>query len=124
MNVDEVLAFFENVYPGKNVSMLPENEPTEIICEIEPSSEHPEYSVAVASICKSNPHFHRLSAETYLVLEGKLNLHVNNKVLHLNKGDSCTVQPHEIHWAEGNFTLTQVTSRPGWIPEDHIIVRS
>jgi hypothetical protein len=40
----EVLDYFEKKYPGKTIVMLPEDNPTEIICEIEPSSEHPVFS--------------------------------------------------------------------------------
>ena len=121
MNVANSLEFLMHVYPGKKITKLPEIDPTEIICEVEPSYEHSDYSVAVACILKYAPHFHKLSTETYLVLKGELKIHIDDKVLIMNDGDTCTVNPHKVHWAEGDFTLVQVTSRPGWAPEDHIL---
>lgn len=119
---DEVLHYFIKEYPGKNIVLYPEDEPMEIICEVEPSSLHTGSSTAIAAIKKSKPHYHKLAVERYSVLKGELKLNVSNRIITLNKGDEYTVQPGELHSAEGDYTLVRVKSTPGWISEDHFLV--
>ncbi len=122
MTADEVMAYFQQTYPGQKVVALPDDNPTEIICEVDPASEHPNLNVAIAAIKASTPHYHIKSTETYEVLEGELHLHVGNTEISLHKGQSYVIKPHEIHHATGNFTLVKVTSRPGWTLDDHFLV--
>lgn len=72
MNKKKIIAQLKSQYPGKDIIQLPPENPVEIICEVDPTSEHPEKSVAIAVIESSYPHFHRNSEETYKVLKGKL----------------------------------------------------
>lgn len=124
MTAKETIDYFQEQYSGKNVIELPPGKPTEIICELEPSSEHPEYSIAVAAISSSKPHYHKKATEFYEVVRGGLILMVDDKSIKLNVGDIYTVKPQQIHHAKGNFTLVKVTSRPGWTSDDHILVKS
>ena len=124
MTEKEIINYFQEQYPGKNVVKLPSDKPTEIICELEPSSEHPEHSIAIAAISLSKPHYHRRTTELYELISGKLTLAVNDKSIELNPGDTYTVSPQQIHSAKGDFTLVKVTSRPGWTPDDHVLVKS
>lgn len=124
MTAKEIISYFQGQYPGKNVVKLPPGKPTEIICELEPSSEHLEYSVAIAAISSSKPHYHKKAIEFYEVMRGKLTLMVDNEPIELNVGDTYTVKPQQIHHARGDFTLVKVTSRPGWTLGDHILVES
>lgn len=117
----EIIDSFTADYPGKNIISLPEDDPTEIICEIDPTPEHAEYNVAIAAIKASAPHFHKLAEEIYEVLEGELTLQIGDDTIHLEPGESHTIKPGIIHSAKGDFTLVQVTSRPGWTQEDHIL---
>ena len=117
----EIIDRFATDYPDKDVIALPEDEPTEIICEVDPTSEHPEYNVAIAAIEESAPHFHKRAEETYEVLEDELTLQVGDDTIHLKPGESHTIKPGIIHSALGNFTLVRVTSLPGWTQEDHIL---
>ena len=96
-------------------------EPTEILCEIEPTKEHPEYSLAISVIDKSTPHYHKKLKEGYKIIRGNLILHVDNKVIHLKQGGKHTILPHQIHWAEGNETWIECRATPGWVTEDHIL---
>ena len=41
----------------------------EILCEVEPTSNHQEYSFAIAVIDKSIPHYHKEIIETYKVIK-------------------------------------------------------
>jgi mannose-6-phosphate isomerase-like protein (cupin superfamily) len=124
MTADDVITYFQEEYPGKTILRLPEDNPTEIICEIEPASDHPERSVAIAAITASSPHYHNQSVEVYEVLQGKLELHVDGKVINLAEGESFTIQPKQEHSAKGSFTLIRITSTPGWTADDHILVEN
>lgn len=122
MTAREVLDHFKRTYPGKNIVCLPEDNPTEIICEVDPSSEHPEYNVAIAAIKQSAPHHHLEATETYKVLDGDLELIVDGESIKLSKGDTHDIKPPQVHSARGNFTIVEVSSMPGWTAEDHILV--
>ncbi len=121
MKLAEVLEYFETHHPAKNVILLPEHNPTELICEIDPAQDHPELSIAIAAIKESEPHYHHISTETYEVKDGQLTLYVDGQALQLNKGDSYTIKPGQIHYSTGDFTLVKVRSEPGWIAQDHIL---
>ncbi len=122
MQSDKIIASFKSKYPGCEISCIPRLHPTEIICEVEPSSTHPDYSIAVVAIKKSAPHFHRIITETYEIIEGELVVHLNNVKHILHKGEKITISPEVHHWAEGDFTFVKVTSRPGWTLQDHFVV--
>jgi mannose-6-phosphate isomerase-like protein (cupin superfamily) len=120
MTAQEIIEYFKKTYPDKNILALPEDNPTEVICEIDPTTDHPNYDVAIAAIKESEPHFHLQSIEVYEVLDGELELSVGDKIIKLNKGDKYIINPPLVHSAKGNFTLVKATSKPGWTPEDHI----
>lgn len=123
MNVIKIRQEFEQNYPGKFiVENKIEEVVTEIVCETEPTSEHPEYSKAIAVIDKSRLHYHKKLTETYKILKGTLILHINDSVVELKEGDVYAIQPNTIHWAEGNETWLEVSSTPGWTIDDHIII--
>jgi len=122
MNITKALEYFKTHYPGKNILQLPEEDPAEIICETDPSSLHPGFSTAITAIRKSQPHFHKVMVETYTVNKGQLKLTVDGKKLTLNEGDEYTIQPNQVHSAEGDFTIVLVESKPGWTPDDHFLV--
>jgi mannose-6-phosphate isomerase-like protein (cupin superfamily) len=121
MNVKQVIDSLKIKYPGKNIIKNDELNPTEVLCEIEPCKDHPEYSNAVAIIDKSKPHIHHKTTETYKVTKGKLILHIGDQSKKLNEGETYTIQPNNLHWAEGNETWVECYSEPGWVFEDHIL---
>lgn len=121
MNKQKIISQLENKYPGKSIYSIPDESPTEMLCEVDPSSDHPEYSNAVAIIDKSKPHIHQKTTETYKVIKGKLTLHIGDQSKELNIGDTHTIEPGNIHWAEGNETWVECYSKPGWTLEDHIL---
>lgn len=110
------------MYPGKAVVMNPVKKPIELLCEVEPTHNHPNYSVAIAVIDKSTPHMHRVIEETYTVIRGELILHANDETITLKRDESYTIEPGVVHWAEGDETWVECLSKPGWTKEDHIIV--
>ena len=74
MNVKRVLEELKRKYSNKKIIQNKDESGgiTEIICEIEPTTEHPEYSVAIAVIDKIQPHYHEETTEVYEIIKGKL----------------------------------------------------
>lgn len=123
MNKQKVIDALKEKYPGKNILALPDDETAEILCEIDPSMLHPEYSVAVSVIDKSDLHYHKESTETYKVLEGELDLFIDGVPHHLKQGDSMVIKPYSYHYAVGNETWIECKSEPGWTVKDHLLVK-
>lgn len=122
MDAAKILEQMSAQYPGKNIVLLPADNPTEIICEVDPTSDHPDYNVAVAVIDQSETHYHPKATEEYLVLSGSLILNADGMEITLETGDAYTIQPGVVHSAKGDSTWVSVRSEPGWTTEDHIIV--
>ena len=124
MNVQKVIAELKKLYPGKNIIINNPDNPTEIICEIEPGSLNPDKSVAIAVLDRNIKHFHEISTETFEVLRGNLELTKSGKTYFLSPGEKLIIEPGEYHLAKGNETWVKVTSEPAWKPEEHVVVRS
>ncbi len=115
MNVGKVVAELKKKYPGKTIVLNPPENPTEIICEIEPG-------LALAIIDESKPHYHKKATEFYEILQGDLIITIGERKYKLKKGDKIIIKPGEIHSVKGNETWVSCLSKPGWKPEDHILV--
>ena len=124
MQVDKVVTELNKLYPGKSIFKNDDTTTTEILCEIEPTSEHPDYSNAIAIIDKSIPHIHYKTTETYKVLKGELKLHIGNEVFTLKESQSHVINPNNVHWAEGNETWIECYSKPGRTIEDQITAKN
>jgi mannose-6-phosphate isomerase-like protein (cupin superfamily) len=120
----KVVSELKDKYSGKKIILNPQENPTEIIVEIEPTQDHPEKSLALAVVGKSMPHFHKKTTEIYEVVKGKLNLYIKNTKHTLNEGEKMTIKPNTVHYAEGDETWFFTHSSPGWTFEDHILVES
>ena len=121
MNAKLEITRLKQKFPGKPIILLPVDNPSEIICEIESSNDHPEYSIATAVIDQSAPHHHLRSVETYKVERGQLILTENGIEMTLEEGDTHTIYPPTVHSARGNATVVKVKSEPGWTAQDHIL---
>lgn len=121
MNKRQIVEKLTIEYPGKNIICLPEENPQEIICEVDPTPIHPKYNIAIAVIDKSMPHYHLKVKETYKVLEGELTLVIDDTSHVLKKGESFVVEPGQVHYAIGDSTWIECKSEPGWTAEDHIL---
>lgn len=124
MNKDKIIKELKEKYPGKNIILNPSNNPSEIICEIDPTSKHPEKSVAMAVVDKSKPHYHKKSTEIYKVIKGILTVYKNGKKYILKEKEKITIEPNVIHFAQGDETWFLTYSNPGWTLEDHIVVNN
>jgi len=122
MDVNKVINRLKKKYPRKTIIKNDEINPTEIICELDPSKKHPDYGIAISIIDQSLAHYHKKTTEVYEVLNGKIILKLNNKEFILEKGSRIVIKPNIIHSAKGNETWIKVYSKPGWTVEDHILV--
>lgn len=128
MNKQQIIQELQEKYPGKPIICLPEEDPTEIICEIGPIEGG---SRAIAVIDESVLHFHLRTTEVYKVLKGQLTveydssdkacvLNLKDKVL--NEGDTFKIYPGTVHKAKGDACWVEVDAFPAWSPEDHYLV--
>lgn len=122
MNKEKIVRKLQQKYPKGKIICLPEENPTEIICELDAAENNPQKSIAISIIDKSLPHVHKKITKIYKVIEGSLKVHLHAKIVELQKGDIITIVPNTIHWAEGNETWIEVVATPRWTNEDHILV--
>lgn len=119
MNSTNIIEKLNQNFPGKNIVMNSDSNPTELICETEPGKEK---SVAIAVVDEIPKHYRTKTTEAYEVIRGELELYVYNKQTVLKAGDKKTIKPGKVHWGFGKETWFKVTSTPGWTPDDHILV--
>ena len=122
MNTQKIIKELHQLYPGKKVILDPSENPTEIICEISPTSKHPENSIALAIVGSSKPHYHKYTTEIYEARKGILTVYVNGKKHVLNEGEKITIEKNTVHYVEGDEAWFLIHSNPGWTFEDHILV--
>ena len=75
MNSKKIVEEIKKKYPRKKVILDPEDNPAEIICEIDPTLNHPEKSTALAIVGRSKPHYHKKSTEVYETIKGVLTIY-------------------------------------------------
>lgn len=119
MNKERVVNELRDRYPGANLFFDNEDNPSEIVAEIDP-----ENGVALAVIDRSTPHHHEETIETYKVEKGSLDLFVDGKRHELNEGDIFTIEPGSVHYAVGKEAVVWCVSVPPWSPDDHILLES
>ena len=122
MNINKIIRQMKQKYPGKKIIITDPKNPGEVICETEPTEAHPDWSEITAVIDYTRLHYHRVLTETYEVLHGKLDIVIQGKTHHMSYGESIIIHPNTRHKALGRETWIRVSSKPGWTPEDHILV--
>ncbi len=122
MTLSEVCAYFQADFPDANLVKLPKYNPTEIICEIDPTSDHPGYSIALSALSATAPHKHLQAVEEYEVIHGTILIKVGDSVKTLYEREKISIPVETVHSATSveGFALVKVTSQPGWTPEDHL----
>ena len=76
----------------------------------------------MAVVDKIRPHYHLKLTEIYEVIRGTLIVYLGDKTYIVHKNEKIEIKPNTTHWAEGDETWFFAHSRPGWTPEDHILV--
>jgi len=119
MNITGVIEELKKKYPGKKILLNSRQNCTEILCEVEPTTEHSSHSIVISVIDKTEAHYHTITQETYQVVKGVLALTVDGVKYVLNEGQTYTIKPGQIHDAVGTETWVKCSSKPGWKKGDH-----
>ena len=123
MNSEKVVEELKKQYPDKKIILNHKDNPSEIVCEIDPSKDHYGFSSLVYVIDQTEAHYHKEAAEIYYVLKGKLDLVIEGVRFSLEKDQYKVIAPGKIHMAKGKETWVLVYSEPGWQKEDHLEVK-
>lgn len=100
--------------------------PNETIYELVGTEEGLGWSMAIADIVQTAPHYHRDLSETYIVVSGLLEVTVDDKSYVMRQGDVMVIPTNAVHSAR---SLTDEPARilvscvPGWTPEDHTLIK-
>ena len=122
MNVQKVVEELKRQYPGKNIILNPPENPTEVVCEIEPGSMTPERSTAIAVMDSNINHMHRQAIEVYEIIKGVLEVNKEGRTYVLQQGQKIVIKPGEVHTVKGKETWVKVTSTPAWSGDDQFNV--
>jgi len=69
----------------------------------------------------SSLHYHKISQETYFILEGEGKMSVDEEKFTLHEGQACLIEPRETHQIsnEGGIDLVFLAvCVPAWVPAD------
>lgn len=97
----------------------------EVIYELFTGHDGLGWNAVIADIQESVPHFHKRTTEVYTVLNGTLEVFINDVSHVLNPGDVIVIPLNSVHWGR---SLTDKPARimcicvPAWCPQDHHIV--
>ena len=94
----------------------------EIVYEVKMAGEDLPFSIAIADIQQSQPHYHNHTIETYTVVQGDIEVRLNDERRALRPGEIVLIEPGTVHSAR---TLGDMPARvvvvcvPEWQPEDY-----
>jgi mannose-6-phosphate isomerase-like protein (cupin superfamily) len=95
---DEVKELEPNIDPSLYRNM--KNYPAEIVYEITTQNNDLPFGIAIADIQQSERHFHKVTTETYTVVQGILEVNLDTKSYILHPGDVIKILPGVIHSAK------------------------
>jgi mannose-6-phosphate isomerase-like protein (cupin superfamily) len=87
----------------------------------EPTPNHSLARIVIPRGKSSAPHYHKLSQETYYILEGEGTMIVNGESHTLHPGQACLIEPEEVHQIANHGVYDLVflaVCVPAWVPED------
>jgi mannose-6-phosphate isomerase-like protein (cupin superfamily) len=99
--------------------------PAEIVYEVTTWENALPFGIAIADIQRSEPHFHKVTAETYTVVQGNLEVSLNGEEHVLHPSDVIKIPPNVIHSARslsGTPARIAVTTIPEFSHEDYYVV--
>lgn len=118
----ELVDALREEFPDKNIVVLGDpDDPHEVVVEVDGCEDE---STAIALVERSEPHFHIRTEERYVVVSGRLHVHVEDQSFTLGPGKVITILPGFVHWAESaeeTPARIRVIASPPWTPEDHIL---
>lgn len=120
--MNAIIHKLQQQYPGKAVIDL-NGDGKHMVCEIEPTSDHPEYDRAIEVIIASKPHKHNYTKQIYTILTWHLDLYVDQDQIFLSPWDTHTIDPWQVHRASSeDQCIVEIHSTPWRTPDDHIPV--
>lgn len=120
MNIQKITNELKRKYSKKTIIVQDREGYQEIVVELEPTSDHPEKSLALAIVGKSKPHYHKGTTEVYECIKGILNVSVAGVEHILGEGENITIKPGIVHFAYGDEVWFKTYSIPGWTIADHL----
>jgi len=69
----------------------------------------------------SGVHYHKLSQETYYILQGEGSMELDGESFILHPGTACNIQPGEVHFIENKGSVDLeflAVCVPAWVSED------
>lgn len=122
MDARQVTRELRRKFPHATILSNGGEDTTELICEVESVFEHSEFNRIVAVIDRIPGNFNRRSKLTWRVLEGTLNLFPHGQRQILTIGESYTIEPYVLYWAEGDATWVEIRATPAWTIDDRRVV--
>ena len=102
--------------------------PNEIVYEVITTEDGLGWGMVFADFGESEVHFHNKISETYVVLEGELEVVLGeDDIRRLKTGDSIFIKPglkHKAHAVGRKPARIAAFTFPAWYPEDHHLVKS
>lgn len=98
---------------------------TATVYEITTTANHLPFGIAIADILQFTPHFHKLTIETYTVVQGTLEVSLDQNKYLLSPGDVIKILPNVIHSARSlgdEPARITVTTIPEFSPDDNYLV--
>lgn len=99
--------------------------PKETIYELVGTNEGLGWSLAIADIIESEPHYHHFTSETYTLVTGILEVSIDGAKHVMHPGDVLVIPLDTVHSAKSlneQPARVLVSCVPGWTQEDHILV--
>jgi mannose-6-phosphate isomerase-like protein (cupin superfamily) len=98
----------------------------ETVYEVTTARDGLPFGIAIADIEQSQPHVHRLTTETYTVVQGRIELALDEERIALHVGDVAVIRPGVVHSArsigDDRPARITVTTIPEFSPDDYFLV--
>jgi mannose-6-phosphate isomerase-like protein (cupin superfamily) len=94
----------------------------ETVYEITTQRNNLPFGIAIADIEQSVPHFHRATIETYTIVQGAVELTLDDRRITLEVGDMARIDPFIVHSARSlgpEAARLTVTCIPEWSADDY-----
>jgi mannose-6-phosphate isomerase-like protein (cupin superfamily) len=98
----------------------------ETVYEVTTARDGLPFGIAIADIEQSQLHVHRLTTETYTVVQGSIELALDDERIALHVGDVAVIRPGVVHSArsigDDHAARITVTTIPEFSPDDYFPV--
>jgi quercetin dioxygenase-like cupin family protein len=99
----------------------------ETVYEITTQRNNLPFGIAIADIEQSVPHFHRVTTETYTVVQGSIELALDDDRIEMHVGEVALIRPGVVHSARSigsdHAARITVTTIPEFSPDDYFPVQ-